>query len=275
MLEVESTVAGAERDCMSDRLYPERTALMKFQRIECKKIAAHKSGRQFRDVDKEFAAKLARSIEREGMYEPIVVMGHPTRFDHFIVVQGLHRLYAKKEILKERVIECVVLPMMDGAGQELTLVAGELWRHPLTRGKQTLAIKQWFDQFSLANPTLVGRKASGYARARKASSAKPFASADQADGEKMGAADVLAAVAGMSKRKAERYLRIARALNEKQIAVLDEIEATNGDRERIAALDRLERSKVFDLIASGMDARGALGKVQKGKPSTAARKAGV
>ena len=267
---------------------PERTALMKFQRIECKRITAPKSGKLFRSVDKKFAALLAQSIELEGMYEPIVVRRHPDKPGRFIVVQGLHRLYAKKDILKERVIECVVLPPMDKARHEMALITGNLWRRPMTTGQQTIAIKKWYKQFALANPKLIGDSAGGNARARNAASAKydttedeetaGVATADlsvadnQSDVANMVAADVLRTVSGVSKRTAERWLRIARALTESQIAILDEINATSGDCERIAALERLERGRVFAMIASGMDARGALRKVRKGKPSTAARK---
>ena len=263
---------------------------MKIQHIECEKISSPKSGKLNRSVNKDPETLLDQSIELEVVHQPIVVRRNPMEPGHFIVVQGSHRLCAMPESLNKSVIECVVLSTKDEAGHETALITGNLWRRPLTRGQQTLAIKKWYEQFALANPTLDGRRLGGYARARSAASARSVASkgktarktskdsskADHRRARPKGlVAGKLSAVCGVSCRTVERWLRIARALTEKQIAKLDEIDASNGDCERIAALKDPERSKVFDLIASGMDARGALREVQKGKPTTTARKAGV
>ena len=53
--------------------------------------------------------KLAASIKAEGLYNPIVVRPNPDKPGRYILVQGRHRLFAVKKVLKEQSIRCTVL----------------------------------------------------------------------------------------------------------------------------------------------------------------------
>jgi hypothetical protein len=214
---------------------------LKIELIECDRITASQARGNLRTIDKEFAANLARSIKLEGMYQPIVVRQNPKRLGQFLVLQGLHRLYATKDLLKLKFIECIVLPKMDDAEYELAMISGNLWRLPLSDAQQTLAVKRWyeFDQSDQVNGP--GRSGS---------------SKDEARGERPSSRRVpglptkLADASGLSLRQAERNLRIANAFDVEQLKVLERKDVTSRMCTEIAKIkDSALRNELVSQIA--------------------------
>ena len=240
---------------------------MKIELIECEKIAVPQARRILRTIDKEFAANLARSIALEGMFQPIVVRQDPKRPGRFLVVQGLHRLYAKKDILCEKSIECFVLPEMDNAKYEAAMISGNLWRLPLTNGQQTLAVKRWYEFYPSEQVNRPGWSGS----------TKVEAKVDRPSSRRVpGLAAKLAVASGVTKRQAERYLRIAKAFDVEQLKVLERNEVTSEMCTEVARIkDRALRGTVVDLIAHGTSPNDAIRQVMKKKVSSRGRKGAV
>jgi hypothetical protein len=240
---------------------------MKIELIECEKIAVPQARRILRTIDKEFAANLARSIALEGMYQPIVVRQDPKRPGRFLVVQGLHRLYAKKDILKKEFIECIVLPEMDDAKYELAMISGNLWRLPLSDAQQTLAVKRWYEFYQSEQVSRPGRSGSTTDDAR----------GDRPTSRRVpGLAAKIANASGVRLRQAERYLRIAKAFDVEQLKVLERNEVTSKMCTEIAKIpNRTLRGAAVDLIAQGTSPKEAIRQVMKRKVSSQGRKGAV
>ena len=235
--------------------------------IECEKVAVPQARRILRTIDKEFAANLARSIALEGMYQPIVVRQDPKRSGRFLVVQGLHRLYAKKNVLKKKFIECIVLPEMDDANYESAMISGNLWRLPLTNAQQTLAVKRWYEFYPSEEGNRPGLSAS----------TKDEAKGDPPSSRRIpGLADKLAVASGISKRQAERYIRIAKVFDVEQLKVLEQNEVTSEMCTEVAKIEnRALRDTAVDLIAHGTSPKDAIRQVMKSKVSSRGRKGAV
>jgi hypothetical protein len=248
-----------------------------------------KHDKHFRSFNKEFAYHLADAIKVEGMLQPICVRPDPDKADCFIIVAGRHRFYAVKNVLKEQFIECNVLEI-DAEQHEMLAISENLWRNPLTKNQHGLSIKRWYDLYALANPDKVGYAHGGYVRAAKAAEAatenagetagaatanlagttngenSESVSADDAKTVETGAAEVLAAAMGTSKRTAERKIALARKFDEEQLEALDQMKVTQEEREEIARIaDPVEMNKVILLIIAGMDVQPAIAEVLKDK----------
>jgi len=237
---------------------------MKIELIECEMISVPQARRIMRTIDTEFATNLARSIALEGMFQPIVVRRDPKRPGRFLVVQGLHRLYAKKDLLKEKFIECIVLPEMDDAKYESAMISGNLWRLPLTNSQQTLAVKRWYEFYPAGqvNRPGWGGSTTDHARGDRPSSRRVPKLADK-----------LAVASGITKRQAERYIRITKAFDVEQLKVLERNEVTSEMCTEIARIkDRALRGEAVDLIAQGMSAKDAIRQVMKRKVPSRGRK---
>lgn len=230
---------------------------MKIQAIECKKIELPRVSKLLRTIDEEFAAILAQSIAAQGMFQPIVVRQDPVRPDRFLVVQGLHRWYAKKNILKEKFIDCIVLPKMEDAAYELAMIAGNLRQQPQTDGRRTLAVKRWAEFLESEPSGRLGRRST---------------TAEEARGK--GPVDRLAVAFGVKKRQAERYLRAAKAFNRKQLEALDKCQVTAQHREEILQkTEKADWDRVIELISSGKKPTDAITRFQKGLKSQHRKKA--
>src|SRR4051812_21410764 len=103
---------------------------MDVQILECSKIDKPRVEKKLRTFKKDFAQLLAESIRVEGMHQPILVRPHPTAPGRYIVVFGVHRLYAVSHILKEPMIEAKVCVDMDDTDAAMATLAENLWRNP-------------------------------------------------------------------------------------------------------------------------------------------------
>jgi hypothetical protein len=260
--------------------------------LECRKIGAPKADKGIRSFNKEFAGNLAASIKVEGMYNPIVVRPDPEREGYYIIVQGKHRLYAVKIVLKEQFIAATVIPDMDEKDAKFAAITENLWQNPLTRGQQTLSVKKWFEHYQSKYAPPVVQAADGEATADNLSAvgeaaAGPIDSGDVDVRKKITGFTVkLAASTGVSKRQAERALRLAKAFDEEQLQVLDQEKVTNEARTQIAKVkNEADRGAIVNLVASGMIADEAITQVMKdnipapvnakAKEAAAAKKAAV
>jgi hypothetical protein len=256
---------------------------MEVKLIECKDITVPKTDKSLRTFNKEFALNLAGAIEVEGQIVPAVVRPEAGQPGRYVMVDGRHRFYALKNVLKEQFIQCKVLDI-DATDHEMLMISANLWRNPLTKNQHGASVKKWYDYFAAKNPDQIGRRFSAKvgadARRAKAEAAREGgdggATAGTADdqaasGAAKGAADVLAAAAGTSKRQAEREIRLARAFDAEQTEALDQMQVKQEDRETIARIkDEADRGAVVNLIASGMEPADAIKEVLKDKAPTAA-----
>jgi hypothetical protein len=253
--------------------------------LECRKVSAPKADKGLRTFNKEFAENLAASICVEGMYNPIVVRPNPKKHGDYIVVQGKHRLYAKKDVLKEQFIECSLVEM-DEAQAEFAMITENLWRNSLTKGQETLSVKKFFEYYKTkyapepANTAVAQSDAAPTDSAIVAGSdAAPVAdpTAETSTENKgvdvmkkvSGFTDLLAASTSVSKRQADRELRIAKAFDEDQLQVLDQEKVGTLDREMIARVENVsDRGAIVNLIACGMVATEAIASVMKDNAPT-------
>jgi hypothetical protein len=243
--------------------------------LECKKVAAPKVDKGLRTFNKEFAENLAGSIRVEGMYNPVIVRPDPEKDGHYIVVQGKHRLYATKIVLKEQFIAAQVVEGMDEAEAEFAMITENLWQNPLTKGQQTLSVKKWFEYYQtkfVASAAVtsnfdiaVGENSTDIMSVKVDATADPIETGDFDVRKRITGFTVkLAASMGVTKRQAERELRIAKAFTEDQLQVLEQEKVTKESREHIAKVkDEVNRAAIVDLIAIGMVADDAIKQVMK------------
>lgn len=242
--------------------------------IECRLIDVPKSNNELRTFSKEFAVNLSDSIKSEGMYNPVAVRPNPASPGRFLLVQGKHRLYAVKSVLKEQFINCTIIADMDDIDAEMAMIAENLWRNPLTRPQHAICLKKWFAHWMTKNPQKVGRGSAGSLAAAKSREAKKAAASGAKEGNEAGTADatagddgestdsgaeqsftkIVAAATGQSEASATRTKRIAVAFNEDQLDVFNQMSVSQTDMLRIAKIkDEAKRGEVVNLIASGID----------------------
>jgi ParB-like chromosome segregation protein Spo0J len=261
---------------------------MEIKLIECQKIEFPKREATFRTFKKNIAEGIAHSIRTEGLYNPIVVRPDPNKPDHYLGVQGLHRLYAKATILHETLIECNVLDL-DDQQAELAAITENLLRNELKPAQKALAVKRWQEIFAATHPgSGVKGHAGGAAKAKKtrktkaeaesvqgstasasanladalASEAETSEAEAKAEGQ-ANSAKTLAAATGTSERSAQRQLKIAGRLSESQLTICDQRGLNQGQMESLANItDEVQKSEVFTLIATGMPLDEAWDRVQ-------------
>ena len=131
---------------------------MKVQPIECKKIAPPKREKNRRSIDMEFAVRLAESIKTHRMLHAIRVRKDRVEDGHYIILAGRQRWYAKAKILKEPVIECIVLDVTDDEAEAIR-IAENLSRSPKKKSQHGAPYKRWYDLFAKRHPDrqLVGQ----------------------------------------------------------------------------------------------------------------------
>ena len=200
-------------------------------------------------------------------------------------------------MLKEQFIAATVIEDMDETEAAFAAITENIWRSPLTRGQQTLSVKKWFEYYQAKYAPPVETTTTTEVEAtdnlavegatETTATVDPTETADLDVTKKIeGFTGMLAATTGVTKRQAERELRLAKAFDEEQLQVLDQEKVTNEAREQIAKVkDEADRGAVVNLIASGMDPIEAITQVmkdktpapvnQKAKEAAAARKAAV
>jgi hypothetical protein len=205
------------------------------------------------------------------MYNAIVVRNDPAKEGHYVVVQGKHRLYATKVVLKEQFIAAQIVEGMDDKEAEFAMITENLWRHPLTKGQTTASVKKWLEyyqaKFGESTPAVETETQSGTDTV-SVGAITPTVAAEEIEFDPTkrvnGFTSQLSAAIGVTKRQAERELRIAKAFDEDQLQVLDQEEISKESREHISKVkDDGDRSAIVNLIASGMDADKAIKAVMK------------
>jgi hypothetical protein len=244
------------------------------QLIECRKIKSPR-GDTLKQATLQY---LEASIRAEGLLNPIVVRPDPEKVGHYLIVAGRHRYHVKSKVLKEDVIEARVFADMGEAEAELATLAENLCRNHLSGAKRTQLIQKWQGLYREKYPELVGKRAGGTARARKAAS-RPDPEGDPAppagdeaatvtvtDAEKPEpeaapatdrpptfsehASDVL----GVSKSTIEREVRLANRFDADELEVFEQMQVGRLDQLAIADIDDASlRSQVVALVASGME----------------------
>ena len=116
---------------------------MDTQLIACKLIDVPEGRRRLRTSPRSSPSSLADSHQGRGEYNPIVVRPDPAPPGRYIGVQGRHRLYAMKKVLKEQFIRATVIEDMDDTDADMAPIAENLWRNPLTKAQHARALKRW------------------------------------------------------------------------------------------------------------------------------------
>lgn len=262
-----------------------------FQLLECKNIEVPAIDKNTRSFNKEFAVNLSQSIKAEGMFNPVLVRPNPNKPGFFFLVQGRHRLYAKKTVLKEQFIEAHVMADMDETEAEMAAIAENLWRMDVNKAQRIQCVQKWSEHFAARHEAeAAAKKARDDARAAKKAerqAAKAAAAADptkQTEGPTTEAAaaeeaaealeadaanlaqepteaeaektfvEQLAKATGQSTRAAYRDARLAK------IFTADDLECFQHQKVGIVQMNALasvkddeKRKAVIALVASGMD----------------------
>nr|WP_257787850.1 ParB N-terminal domain-containing protein [Paludisphaera borealis] len=237
-------------------------------------IDSPKADKELRHFNKEFAFNLAASIKIEGMHNPIMIRPNPDAAGRYLIVQGRHRLYAKKTVLKEDVIEARVSEDMDETDAEMAMLSENLWRNPLTRAQHFITLRKWSEHYQAKRtgkigPGATGSKASAEKKAKaKAQASDSFTSNRAAapaiveEPSSTGLDAMVAALTGKSLASARRVLRIARSFDTEQLEALEQMQVTQGDMTRLAKIkDEHKRGEVVNLIAAGMEVEDALKRI--------------
>lgn len=253
---------------------------MESQLVEVKLIDTIKKGtgiRSHNTFNKEFAVNLAASIKSEGMFNPVLLRPNPEAPGRYIMVQGHHRLYAKKVVLKEELIEAKIATDMDDSDAEMAAISENLWRNALSKAEHFAALRKWCEHYQaktgvVAKPGAAGSKAAAEKRA-KAKAAEALAEAGEEAKEQAAEAEpvveseprvtpvdeIIAASTGQSVGAVRKDIRIAKAFDQDQLEALDQMRVGKNDMTRIAKIkDVQKRGEVVNLVASGMEVEDAL-----------------
>lgn len=252
---------------------------MDIKLIECDKIEFPKVNGDLRNFSKEFGKNLAASIKAEGMHHAIAVRPNPEKEGFYLGVQGKHRHYAKHKVLKEQFIEANVFTDMDDQDAEMAMISENLWRNPLTKIQHIKSIKKWWEHFSAKHPEKVGRGTAGGEASKAKAEAKKETVADVVDAVEVKAeskdepedekgtsnfSDMVAGATGQSKSAVKRDAQIAKAFDEEQLEVFEQMKVAKTDMLTVAKIkDEVKRSEVVTLIASGMEPQDAIKEVMK------------
>jgi len=245
---------------------------MEVKLIECKLIDIPKNDAEYRSFNKEFAQTLASSIKVEGLYNAIVIRPHPTEPGRYLLVQGRHRHYAVSKVLKEQFIACNIMAEMDDQDAEMAMIAENLWRNPLTKNQHFKAIKKWHEHYVAKHPDMVGKGLAGGAATKKASDERKTklengeTTNTNADTESAvsGFAEMVAGATGKSDSAAKRDIRVAKAFNDEQLEVFEQMSVSSKDMTAIAKIkDEQLRGQVVSLVAAGMEAENAIKEILK------------
>src|SRR5208337_1848397 len=243
--------------------------------------------KETRSFKREFAMNLATSIKAEGLFNPIVVRPNPDKPGRYILVQGRHRLYAVKKVLKEQSIRCTILEDMDDAEHKMASIAENLWRFEPNKMQRLKITQQWHKCFAAKHATPVastnGTTKAGTTKPTKAVEAQTAKAESNIEAE---AAQVLgadtsalsnceptdtesatqaekktddiftkhfSAVTGKSARTARRITQLATAFSADDLEVFSCMDIKQQQIEALLTLDaETQRKEVIALVASGL-----------------------
>lgn len=240
--------------------------------VECKQIDVLKTTDGSRTFSKEFAVKLSDSVKTDGLQNAIVVRPNPASKGRYILVSGKHRLYATKNVLKEQFIRCTVIEDMDAEEAEIAAVAENLYRNPLNKAQQAVAIKKWHSHWLAKLPVIEPKAIAAPAPVEptaidQTDQLAPEPVAPVADpAVETAFNDKVAAITGQSAVTVRRSKAIANAFTADQLEVFVQMGINQTDMLTIAKIkDVGQRAEVVALIASGMVAEDAIKEVTKDK----------
>lgn len=246
-------------------------------------IASHitwpKTSKEDRTHDKDFMKKLALSIETDGLLQPIGVRPDPNNPGCYLGVFGRHRAGATTDILKRDQIAAHVFLDMDDEEAEIATVVENLFRNPLSKTQQAKAIATWHDQYDKKRAAYADAKKVNAAAEKKATPKKARATQVQSGPEEVEAIDPVAVeplppeppknfaahvatVTGESETTVKRALKIGKAFTPSQLEVIEQQGVNQTWQDTIASLPAPKRDAVINLIASGMDEKDAISKVE-------------
>lgn len=268
---------------------------MEVQNILCKAIDVPKVASDVRTFNREFAMKLADSIKVDGLLVPPAVRKNPDAPGRYILINGKHKLYAVKNVLKQDLIEARVLDM-DDEEAEIARDVEQLWHNPLTAAQHTAAIKRWHAHWVKNLPALPTQgesqeempvrnaQASSEPAAESTAPEAPFDTAtppsaetqktmtpeekavNKVDGRKKPEShkestfDQRVAVAtGQSTDTVRRAKGLAKLFDEDELEVFKQCDVTQADMTWISrAKDKELRTRVISLIAGGVSVEEAM-----------------
>jgi hypothetical protein len=214
---------------------------MKIEKIAVDRIEAPQRSRVLRGVDEDFVKQLERSIRQRGLLQPMVVRDDPKRPGHFLVVDGVQRLAALRLTGMKQPIACVVVSESDARNHVALAVTANLMRLPLTESQKRRSVKRWY--------ALQRREARGAQEGQGPIKDSRKGEQPSPTSRMVGFADTLSITFGVTKRQAERYVRIARVFNDKQLEDLESAEVADETCALIATIeDKGLRDAVVECV---------------------------
>ena len=229
--------------------------------------------KELRTFKQEVRQNLAQSIKAEGMYNPIVVRPNPEKPGRFLLVAGEVRLYAKKKLLKERFIECNVLPTWTKMTMRWRVITENLWRSEISKAQRLLSVQRWHEHYVAkhtpkpksepAAATTNEQKTTEETSANLAEHGNALvaeSNGEPSDEKALTAAKVeanfvrqLAAATGTSERSAHRKTRLAKKFSDDDLEIFHRMASTQQQIEAIAKVeDENKRKAVIAQIVSGL-----------------------
>lgn len=264
-----------------------RETAMTSEFVLCKLIDIPDGKGKERSFSKEFATKLANSIQVEGMYEPIILRPSREKPGRFELIAGRHRLHATRNILKLESIEAKVYVDMDDTDAEMASIAENLWRNPLKKAQHLVAVRKWFEHYEAKYPHKVGRGNSSGKSGPKPAPEPALGGAAEGDGGERPTvglddpavgtdpataepadvpnfAEQLSETTGESLSSAKVTALLAKTFDDDQQEIFEQMQVGRNEMHAIARIkDEAARAEIVNLIASGMDAVEAIAEVTK------------
>jgi ParB/RepB/Spo0J family partition protein len=205
-----------------------------------------------RRFSEKFVAKLAQSIEADGLLSPVIV--EDLQNGRYKVLAGRHRVHACAEILKWQEIPCLVLNEPDEDLVEVVDLASNLLNHPLDPPQRARALQRWLEIHKKRYPSVsrTGRSPNG-----------------------KGFAKTLETSLGISPGHAERLATTAEHIKPDARKALEEVGVSETQIDQFAAIrDQKAIATAVNLASDGVDPKEAIrvGKAEKkpkGKPAAA------
>jgi hypothetical protein len=234
------------------------------QNIPTKSIEVPKLSAEVRSFNKEFAFNLADTIKVAGLLVPISVRPDPDNPGRYLLINGKHKLYAVKNVLKQDLIKARVFTDMDAAEAELVRDVEQLWHNPLKRAQHTAALKRWHAHWLASLPPipekgeLVGETGqpdgpAGATDGQSCEQRKTRGARPKPESHREAAFDQRVADAtGQSVRSVQAAKRRAKSFTEEQLEVFAQCDVSDVDMTWIAKIkDEAKRNHVVNLVASG------------------------
>lgn len=204
-----------------------------------------------RTFSKDFATQLAKSIKSEGLlHAPIV---KKLEGDTYEVIDGRHRVWACRKILKWTEIYCQVAPDDDDLTEAIE-IATNLWVNPLNEPQTRVAIKRWHSLYLRTVPE-----------------------GGRYEGKHKGFAKEVEKNLGVSQSQAYRIATTAEHISDEDRKILETTGVPQNKIDKIAQLAEPEAVKeTVNMVAAGIDPDEAIRhgkKIKKEKKEKAAPKA--